>query len=130
MFGFVKLPTSPDQFDQLVSKIVKKYKLKDANHAAAIISLAIRHLPNNKAYTTYRFLGHTILKNIANQVANHKAEVIKHNGQVDQLVSMITQDPSNQQARDELQKAADEGSEKAKLALHQIEVLESQAIIN
>ena len=112
----VKLPTTPEAFDSLVELIVKKYGLVDKNHAAACVSVAIRHLPVEQAYTTYDYLGHYVIKNIANYVAHHKAELMKHNSQVDQLEQIIKLDPGNQQARDELTKAAKDGSEYAKEA--------------
>ena len=117
----VALPTTPSEFDALVSEVAFRYDLTDRNHAAAIISVAIRHLPNDQAYTTYKYLGHTVLKNIANYVANFKGETIKHENQVQQLSGMLEQDPYNQQARDELQKAADAGSPLAKAALERLD---------
>lgn len=117
----VKLPTTPEQFDALVSKVVKKYKLSDPHHAAAIISVAIRHLPNEQATTSLKYLGHSVLKNLANYVAHHKAETMKHDAQIDQLVSMLRSDPNDQQAMDALTKAATEGSPKAIEALAKFE---------
>ena len=116
----IKLPTSSKEFDELTNLIIKKYKLTDAHHAAAILSVAIRHIPNEVAYVKMDQLGHYILKNLANYVAHTKGEQIKHEGQVAQLVSMIKQDPNNQQLRDELQKASDEGSLTAKIALNKL----------
>lgn len=113
----IKLPTTLVAFDALVDTIVKKYKLTDAHHAAAIISVAIRHIPNDEAHTTLEYLGNSVLKNLANYVAYHKGETLKHTAQVDQLINVLTQDPNNQQAFDELNKAANEGSEPAKEAL-------------
>lgn len=111
------LPKSPEEFDSLVDLICRKYRLTDKHHAAAIISVAIRHLPNDQATTTLKYLGHSVLKNISNYVAYNKAEILKHESQVNQLVDMIKADPNNQQAWDELNKAASEGSDKAKAAL-------------
>lgn len=126
----VKLPTTLAEFDALVERVVKKYKLTDSHHAAAIISVAIRHLDNQTAYTTLDYLGQSVLKNIANHVANHKSQVLQHSAQVDHLVSLLRTDPGNTQARDELQKAADEGSEVAKLALTDIDIPENPFLVN
>lgn len=120
----VLLPTTLAEFDELVSRVVKKYKLHDTNHAAAVISVAIRHLPNEEAYTTLNYLGQCVLKNIANYVANHKSETMKHASQVEHLASILLTDPNNQQALDELQKAADQGSTLAKDALSKMSVAE------
>lgn len=113
----VKLPITTSEFENLVTRVVKKYELTDRHHAAAIISVAIRHLPNTQAYTTLEYLGHSVLKNIANYVANHKGETLRHESQIAQLVNILTNDPNNLQAFDELTRASNEGSEQAKAAL-------------
>lgn len=117
----VRVPTTLQEFDDLVTLVGRKYKLEDLHHAAAIISVALRHLPNDQAYTSLDYLGHSILKNISNYVCNHKAEVLKHGAQVEHLVALLKKDPNDQQVRDELTKAADEGSESAKNALSKLE---------
>lgn len=106
----VRLPITMAGFDELVTKVVKKYKLPDSNHAAAVISVAIRHLPTTQAHAPLSYFGDYVLKNLANYIANLKSEGIKHKAQVEQLESILRADPGNQQARDELQKAANEGS--------------------
>lgn len=113
----VSLPITLDGFDKLVEKVVKKYKLPDPNHAAAIISVAIRHLPNDVSHTTLSYLGNSVLKNLANYVANHKSQNLQHDAQILHLTNLLASDPNNQQAIDELQKAANEGSVKAKDAI-------------
>lgn len=117
----IKLPTTLAQFDALVDRVVKKYNLEDAHHAAAIISVAIRHLPNDQAYTTLSYLGQSVIKNISNHVANHKSQSLQHSAQIAHLVNMLETDPGNIQAIDELQKAANDGSAEAKLALDNFE---------
>ena len=121
----VKLPTTLDEFDKLSALIVKKYKLTDPHHAAAILSVAIRHIPNDEAYTTLDYLGHSILKNIANYVANHRGDTLRQKAQIDALAAMVKADPNNQQAWDELEKiAADssqEGAKDARKAILQLE---------
>ena len=116
----IKLPQNEKEFDDLVTLVVNKYNLTDAHHAAAIISVAIRHLDNSCSYTTLDYLGQSVQKNIANYVANHKAEILRHESQVTQLYNMLTTDPNNMQARDELEKAAREGSPKAREALDKL----------
>jgi hypothetical protein len=118
----IKLPVTPQEYDRLVSLLVKKYKLKDAHHAAAILSIAIRHLPAEKYTTTLDYLGHYILKNIANHVADHKSKILQHEAQIDHLVYLLTQDPLDTQARDSLEKAASEGSDYATQALLRPEI--------
>lgn len=117
----VKLPFTLDDFDILVDKVCKKYKLSDKRHAASVISVAIRHIPNTQGYTTLDYLGQYILKNIANGIADHKGKEIMHEAQIDQLAFLLQEDPNNFEARDALQKAADEGSIKATEAMHKYE---------
>lgn len=113
----VKLPTTLEEFDALVDLLVKKYKLADKHHAAAIMSVAIRHIPNEQAYTTLDYLHQYISKNLANYVAYHRGETLKHEAQVTNLVDILQLDPANNQAMDELIKAAEGGSDMAKSAI-------------
>lgn len=117
----IYLPRDSEQYDALVEKVVKRFKLKDKHHAAALISGAIRHIPNEEAQTTIKFLGHYVLKNLANYVAYHKAEELKHEASITNLVNEIEKDQFNQEAWDKLDKAAEEGSEAAKKALMKLE---------
>ncbi len=117
----VKLPTTLKEYDDLVDKVVKKFKLADLHHASSIISVAIRHLPNTAAYTTIDYLGEYVQKNIANFIADHKSNLLKHAAQIRHLADLLRSDPGNTQARDELQKAANDGSEPAKEALAKLE---------
>lgn len=116
----IRLPQSIQEFDALVDRVVKKYKLMDPHHAAAVISVAIRHLPTTQGYSTVDYFGEYIQKAIANHVADHKNNMLKHEHQIDQLSSILKQDPNDNQARDGLEKAANEGSEYAKKALAMI----------
>lgn len=117
----IRLPITLKEFDDLISIVVHKYKLEDAHHAAAIISNAIRHLPNSTCYTTLDYLGQTVLKNIANHVADHKSKMLQHSAQIEHLFHTLTSDPSDTQARDKLITAANDGSEEAKKALKRLE---------
>lgn len=119
----VQLPTTPEAFDRLVARVVKEYKLIDAHHAAAVISVAIRHLPHTEAYCTVKYLGDYVLKNLANYVADHKSQIMKHESQIDQLIALLKSNPNDNQARDGLEKAANEGSEYAKAELAKLPTL-------
>ena len=121
MLNKVWLPRSLEQFDILVDRVVKKYNIEDRHHAAAIISVAIRQLPNTQATTTLKFLGESVLKNLANYIANTKGDMLKHEGQVTQLADLIRQEPNNQEAWDGLRKAANDGSPLAKDQLAKLE---------
>jgi hypothetical protein len=114
------LPRTPEAYDELVDKVCKKFKLIDKHHAAAVISVAIRHLPPEQGTTTLEYLGHYVIKNIANYVANHKGEILKHEGQVNQLVDNLKNNPNDQQSRDSLYTAASDGSPYAIKALEKL----------
>lgn len=126
--SLIPLPRDIAQFDALVNEIVLKYSLPNWDHAAAVISNAIRHLPNDEAFTTLDYLGHSVIKNIANQTAYHKSETIKHETQVQVLFDALTSDPKNTQARDQLEKAANEGSTSAKAALEKLQLPASGSV--
>lgn len=117
----VFLPRTLEEFEELVDKVCTKFKLPQRDHAAAVISVAIRHLPNDSAVTTLDYLGHTVLKNMANTICNHKASVLQHNSQVQMLFEKLQHDPNDNQARDELEKAAREGSKVAQEALEKLD---------
>ena len=117
----VRLPISVAEYDSLVAKLVKKYGFEDSSHVAAVISVAIRHIDNQTAHTTLEYLRDCVYKQMANHVANHKGELIKHTVQVDNMVATFKQDPNNQQVLDELQKYADGGFDYAKDALAKLQ---------
>lgn len=116
----IPLPTTVEQYDALLKQVMRKFKLKDETHASGVMSVAIRHLPNEEAHTTLNYLGSYILKNLANSVANFKGQMANQKAQVAQLVSIIKEEPGNQQAWDELIKAS-EHSPEAKVALSKLE---------
>jgi hypothetical protein len=121
VFDKVRLPTTPQGFNALVERVVAKYKFTDTNHASAIVSVAIQHLPPHQAYTTIKYLGDYVTKNLANYAARHVSSKLQHEAQVDQLVSMVKSDPKDTEARDKLQQAANEGSEYAKIELKKLD---------
>jgi hypothetical protein len=121
----VLLPTTVEKFDALVDDICMEYDLKDKRHAAAVISVAIRHLPNDQAFTTTTYLYNSIHKSLANHVASYIGDRSKHEVQIEMLCDKIKKDPNDQQAWDELQKAADQGSDIAKKWIEQLNKAES-----
>lgn len=120
-FNRVLLPTTLDGFDKLVEKVCDRFKISDRRHAAAVISVAIRKLPVEQAYTTYAYLAHYVMKAIANHVANYKGDVLKHQTQIELLENQLEADPGDAEARDKLYEAAAQGSEFAKEALKKLE---------
>lgn len=117
----IKLPTSLLDYDALVATLVKRYKFPEPDHVSAVISVAIRHLPNDQAYTTLDYLAQCVQKSMANHVANHKGEMMKGKVQVDNMIDMLKQDPNNQQILDELKRFADQGFDYAKEALAKLD---------
>lgn len=111
--GTIFLPTTEKDFESLVKILVKKYKLPDHDHAAAVLANEIQHLPREQATTTLEYLGHCILKNISYQLARSISSRIGHKTQCDQLGNILKANPNDQQARDSLEKAVKEGSEYA-----------------
>ena len=118
----IKLPTSTAEYDALVKKLCEKFKFEDAEHVSAVISVAIRHIDNQTAFTTLDYLAQCVWKQMANHVSSHKGDLIRHKVQVDNMVSMFKQDPNNQQVLDELRKYADNGFEYAKQELEKLEM--------
>lgn len=116
-----KLPTSLEEFNSLIDRLCSKYPIKDKLHAAAVVSVAIRHLPNDTCFTTLDYLYQTVEKSLANHIANHVGEKSRHEAQINQLVFMLKDNPNNQQALDDLRKASDQGSEYAKAELAKID---------
>jgi hypothetical protein len=106
----VALPTTLEEFDKLVDELCLKYTLANKEHAASVVSVAIRHLPNDQAETSHEYLISCIRKNLANGIAAFKGDTLKHEYQVKLLADELTVNPNNMQARDELQKAANAGS--------------------
>lgn len=113
-FQSVRLPNTEQEFDSLVDTIVRRYHLSNREHAAAVVANRIQHLPPEQSHATIGFLGRCVIKNIAYQIAQAKSSQIHHKQQVDMLVSQLTSDPNDQQARDALDRAVKEGSEYAK----------------
>ena len=116
----VKLPTTLEEYESLLDRVIAKFKLTDRHHAKALMAMAIKHTTVTDAYTTLDYLGHYILHNIAWYVADNVSKTLQHKAQVEQLEAILKTDPNNQQAMDALQKAANEGSEDAKSAIERL----------
>ena len=118
--GRVALPITAEEYETLLDRVITKFKLTDRHHAKALMAIAIKHTAVTDAYTTLDYLGHYILHNIAWYVADNVSKTMQHKAQVDQLESILKNEPNNAQAMDALQKAANEGSIDAKSALDRI----------
>lgn len=107
-------------FDHLINELVRIYELTDREHAAAVVATRILHLPIDQCTTSLEYLYRCIVKNVAYQVATSQLSKLKHQIQIDQLVSQLKENPMDQQSLDALEKAANEGSHQAKEALRQL----------
>lgn len=116
----IYLPQNEKEFDQLVHTLCKKYKLPNAEHAAAVVANRIQHLGPDQATSTLEYFGHCILKNIAYQVAEHRSKTIQHKMSIDQLMTLLKNNPNDQQAVDALEQAVNQGSQYAKEQLAKI----------
>jgi hypothetical protein len=112
------VPITEDEFDELVKEVIERYKLPNREHAEAVIANRICHLPPDQALVSLEYLGHCVIKNIAYQIAQNRGQKMNHKIQIDQLDSILTNNPLDQQALDALSKASEEGSEYAKEILN------------
>jgi len=108
------LPINSEEFDLLVDELVTRYQLPNREHAVAIVSNRIQHLPPDQATSTLKYLGHCVLKNLAYQIANQQGNKVQHKMQVDELISRLKADHNDTEARDLLEKAVNVGSTYAK----------------
>jgi hypothetical protein len=113
----VSLPITEEEFDNLVNRLVKKYKFPDSQLVAAVLANKIMHLPPEQATTTLEVLRDCIYKSMAYGVARTKTSKMQHKLQIEDLLKHLTANPNDQQALDNLQRAADEGSDYAREAL-------------
>lgn len=119
-FAKIPLPTTEAEFNKLVDKLVKRYKLKHREHAAAVVCERIGHLPPTQAYSTVKYFGDCIKKNLAYQFSRNQSKKIEHELQVDQIVAALESDPNNLQAFDALEKAINDGSPYAKAQMEKL----------
>ena len=124
----IMLPTTEEQFDKLIDDLTGMYALPNKEHASAVVANRIMHLPADQATSTMRYLGHSVLKNIAYQVAQSKGMRIAHKAQIDQLIQTLKATPNDQQSRDAITKAIGEGSEYAKAEIEKLEPQEVPTI--
>lgn len=113
----IELPITPEGFHQLVAHIVKKYSLPNPDHATAIIANLIQRLPPDQFQVNEHYLGHSVLKNIAYQVARSEGSKLQHRAEIDALDAVLKNNPHDQECLDALSQAAHKGSDYAKEVL-------------
>ena len=126
------LPQNEKEFDDLVKKLIKTFKITTSpDHVAAVVANRIMHLPPDKAKSSLQYLGECVLKNIAYQLADLKGRKISHEIQIQQLEQMLKNNPYDQQAIDALEKAVKDGSPIAQKVLDQyVKPIENVTSIN
>jgi len=116
----IDLPRTEEDLENIIDMVMDDYCLTNRQHAAVCISTAIRHLPSDTLKCPIEYLAGSVIRNMAYNVCTHKVNLLQHESQINQLTDMLTTEPNNQQARDELEKAAREGSVKAREALDKL----------
>jgi len=117
----ISLPRTPEEFDLLVKAVVKKYKIDTPDLACAVIATRIQHMPVDQSTTTLEYLGGCVIKSLAYNIATHKLQTLNHKYQVDAIMNALKVNPYDQEARDALIKASNEGSGYAKEKLAEFE---------
>jgi hypothetical protein len=104
-----KLPTTPDEFDNLVLDVVEEYGFTDVNHAAVLTAQAICHTPVECSEIAMTAIRDRIIRSLAYKVAETKGKELRDTSYLQELVKLVESDPTNQQALDEIGKAAANG---------------------
>lgn len=116
-----RLPVTDEEFKTLVEKVYASLVFDgvdtEREHIAAVISQRIQHLPPEKAYETVKYFKSCVIKNMAYQLAVSQSSKLNHKHQIEQIESYLATNPNDQQAIDQLEKAAKDGSELARTAL-------------
>lgn len=115
------LPITHDEFNALVKRVTTRYKIENNVHASSVIANRMMHLPPEQAQASDEYFGHCVLKNIAFQVAQNQGSRIAHENQIDELIQHLHADKNNNQARDAIVKAINDGSPYAAAALKKFE---------
>jgi hypothetical protein len=116
------IPQTLEAYEELVDKVVSAYSLTERDYASGVISIVLRRLPNEVDTISIDQLGKSVRCSIGKTVAHHKGQLLEQKSQINVLVETLKQNPLDAQARDQLQKAADDGVQQAKDALAALEL--------
>lgn len=121
----ILLPQTESDFDALIDKLVKDFKLKSRAHTLGVVINRIQHMPPDQNMVTLEYLAACVQKNNAYQLADFvgkKAAFAAHKAQIDDLVAAMQSDPGNLEARDHLERlaAGKDGSKLAQAALKEL----------
>lgn len=119
------VPQVDDELDSLVSEVVDSLKMEDRKELVeAMVCQTIINQPRDEDRINVSFLIAVVRKEIARALCKDRLvslneNMLEINRQIIEknLIIQFNQDPNDMQVRDELQRLADKGSEKAKKAL-------------
>jgi len=113
----IALPQTEEQFNTLLDTVTFLMKYENRDHVAVVVANRVMHLPADQGWTTLEYLTGCVQKSIAYEIAQSIGRSTAHKFQVADLEKTIKAEPQNQQARDQLEKLANEGSLVAKQAV-------------
>jgi hypothetical protein len=116
----VKLPTTETEIRNLAKGVCDYFGFTDIEHATFVICQAINHMPRDVGWAMSSHFAECIRRSLSGAAAAKLGQSLSGDLQVRELKQMFTQDPTNQQIRDEIQKLADRGLEAAKRLLKEI----------
>jgi hypothetical protein len=105
----IKLPTTSEQFDNLVAKIARKYEFT-WDEITGVLIQTIRFAAKDQMYVSRSKFISSLEKIRANAVSDEKMKGL----QLSYLTKAYKEDPSNPQVIQALQQLADQGNEVAK----------------
>jgi len=108
------VPSTPEAFENIVNDVFHVVKNSDINHVRSVVANRICHLPPDQAMVSADYFAHCVIKSMSYSVAMNQISQMKAEVTVEQLDSVLTTEPGNQQARDDLQKLVDLGNDSAK----------------
>lgn len=114
-------PQSELEFDDLVKKISKKYKIKDIDAISRTLAIRLQHLPVDDPYIGLDYIHNCVRRSIGYEVAKKKMDKITHEMQVDMLLNHLNASPEDTEAFDQLDKMASKGSKYAQEAISRLE---------
>ncbi len=119
------VPQTREELESLVGEVVENLRMEDRKELVeAMVCQTIINQPRDEDRINVSFLMAVVRKEIAralckDQLVTLNENMLEINKQIIEknLIIQYNQDPNDMQVRDELQRLADKGSEKAKKAL-------------
>lgn len=115
-----KLPITVDEFDRLVDDVFDSYSFDDKNHVTVVTAQAICHTSVDCGDISVSAIRDRAIRSLAYRIAERKGKEVRDLSYLGELLKLLESDPNNQQALDEIQKAASEGFIAAKEAYERL----------